>query len=180
MIIAAPSGSVGHCGVVPGHDPRSADQFICGVNQCVARLSKPTLRPGVRSSSVTCPRCGSRYAFYLSSSGKNEAHYFAGPTEFGDLSSSGWGSGPADRGVGTVGRQPQARPLRALPRSGWKAQLPLWRPKASLGMAVRNRLNEWHWVVKHRVFRQSPMHHFHTEEDRRDHPRPGGYWPSNN
>lgn len=33
------------------------------------------------------------------------------------------------------------------PTLRWRRRIPVWRPKSWLGMAVRNRLHEWHWFV---------------------------------
>jgi hypothetical protein len=40
-----------------------------------------------------------------------------------------------------------------LPRSGWRRRIPLRRSESWLGMAVGNRLHEWHWFISHHVHR---------------------------
>jgi hypothetical protein len=38
------------------------------------------------------------------------------------------------------------------PDTWWRRNyLPTWRPKSWLGMAISNRLYEWHWTVSHKV-----------------------------
>ena len=41
--------------------------------------------------------------------------------------------------------------LVRVPKTGWRRRIPVWHPKSWLGMALINRLCEWHWFISYHL-----------------------------